>query len=1419
MNHRSDAITGNWEVILDNLHESIITTDAEGYIATWNKGAERLFGYTAEEAIGLHADICHERNLEAMEREIVAPLQRDGHLEIFGKMVRKSGETFDGHMLASLITAPDGTIAGMVGYTLDITERKLAEEELRRSEARLSGAQRIAHMGNWDYDVVQDVVWWSDEIYRIMGVEPESFVPNMDALLELVHPEDKDFFRKMINRDVKPGGVPSYEYRIIRPDGAVRRLQSIRELTFNDAGTLLRSTGTLLDITERKLADEELRKSEAFLAEAQRIARLGRWDYNVIDGTVWWSDEISKLLGLEPQSRTVPFESLMDFIHPDDQARIEVLTRDSLENGAPISFECRLICADGKERFAQAAGEAVRDASGSVVRLVGTTLDVTQQKQAEIALQEAHDDLERRVEHRTSELRTTLETLIEGVITINDRGVIESFNKSAEKLFGYDSNEVVGQNVSILMPEEYGATHDANIHRYLETGEAKVIGKGREVRGKRKDSSTFPMLLGVGEMLVGEKRKFVGTVFDVSERRETEDALCKSEGMFRALTENTSDYTLVIGVDGLITYASPAIERTSGYTIEEVIGEKYESFTLPDDLDVVRAAFGQALEKPDETIFVPHFRTRRKDGRIVYYEALVTDMTKVEGVEGIVVNLRDTTDRTLMEQEAEESRARTRVLQQRMDNALESIRDGFLLCDAEDRIVLCNDAYRDDFKPIRKYLEPGTPFVDFLRAMYESEEILPKKFRTEENIKKRMETHNNPESGPWTAPTEDGRWILVHEYRTHDGGTALIRSDVTERVTTQQALAERESELRTLTDLSPVGIYRADDDGRIVYANDRALKIGGNPEKDAPYLGNDWQKYIHPEDRKRFVSEFLTAVRAQSPFAGEYRFGSPSGPVIWALSQAVPEFDQGENMVGYVGTLTDITERKLAEQARAESERNLRNITDLSPVGIYQSDPDGHLTYVNDRWREIMGLRGDAALVDGWINSMHPEDRDPVIAAWQAYVNGDDEKYRVECRIVRPDGSTAWLISQATRDYGKNGELLGYVGSMTDITARRRAEAELMESDARYRDLYDNAPFAYASVNPEDRSLTDCNEALADLLGYTRDELTSMTIQQFYADTADGLPKATALFRQLKLGKSVENAELQMKRKDGKTIWVNLSVSQKRDASGKPIENRAIVMDLTDRKMAESDLLIAKEQAEAANKAKSAFLSSMSHELRTPMNAILGFSQLLEQNATGPLNQNQKEFIDEILRSGHHMLALIGDVLDLAKIESGGVDLDLESQAPRPLIDACLNMVDASANQDGITVRSQFPADELPMIKVDGLRFKQALLNLLSNAVKYNRPNGEVVLECNSGANGILHITVSDTGPGIPDEMRAKVFEPFDRLGAESSNIPGTGIGLTVTKELIESMGGTVGFESTVGEGTTFWINLPVAQVEAQPAI
>lgn len=245
--------------------------------------------------------------------------------------------------------------------------------------------------------------------------------------------------------------------------------------------------------------------------------------------------------------------------------------------------------------------------------------------------------------------------------------------------------------------------------------------------------------------------------------------------------------------------------------------------------------------------------------------------------------------------------------------------------------------------------------------------------------------------------------------------------------------------------------------------------------------------------------------------------------------------------------------------------------------------------------------------------------------------------------------------------------------------------------------------------------------------------------------------------------------------------------------------------------VANQQMLSAKESAEEANLAKSHFLSSMSHELRTPLNAILGFGQLLTYAPKDKLNESQADAVNQILKGGEHLLELINEILDLAKIESGQLKLDVETVAPLKAIKQCLLMSEPMAGKYDVEIEPFSDKNALPAIKVDAMRLKQILLNLLSNAVKYNRTGGTVTLKCAESSGGMLRFSISDTGNGIPEDMQEKLFMPFERMGYEASNIEGTGIGLNITKDLVESMNGLIGLKSRVGIGSTFWVEFPVA--------
>ncbi len=275
---------------------------------------------------------------------------------------------------------------------------------------------------------------------------------------------------------------------------------------------------------------------------------------------------------------------------------------------------------------------------------------------------------------------------------------------------------------------------------------------------------------------------------------------------------------------------------------------------------------------------------------------------------------------------------------------------------------------------------------------------------------------------------------------------------------------------------------------------------------------------------------------------------------------------------------------------------------------------------------------------------------------------------------------------------------------------------------------------------------------------------------------------------------------------DGTIRWVHEEAQLERDAAGEPLRLTGAVQDITARKLAEAEILRARDEAERANQAKSEFLSRMSHELRTPLNAILGFGQLLDR---ANLPGEQADNVQEVLHAGRHLLDLINEVLDLARIESGKFSVSKEPVALQALLADCLALIRPQAEARGIHIAAP-AADCDAQVQADRTRLKQVLLNLLSNAVKYNRPEGHVSVTCKH-LGGAIQIRIDDSGPGLSPAQQARLFKPFERLGADSTGIEGTGIGLALSKRLMEAMDGDIGVDSTPGAGSTFWLRLPAA--------
>jgi len=539
--------------------------------------------------------------------------------------------------------------------------------------------------------------------------------------------------------------------------------------------------------------------------------------------------------------------------------------------------------------------------------------------------------------------------------------------------------------------------------------------------------------------------------------------------------------------------------------------------------------------------------------------------------------------------------------------------------------------------------------------------------------------------------------------------------------------------------------------------------------------------------------------------------------------------DEGD-ILGYLLIGTDNSARKRAEEALLKAGALQSAIFNSANFSSIATDAKGVIQIFNVGAERMLGYAAadvmnqvtpadisDPKELIARAKALSAELHTPIAPGFEALVfkasRGIEDIY--DLTYIRKDGSRLPALVSVTALRDAAGAIIGYLLIGTDNTARKLVEAEQKVLDQRLRDqqFYTRSLIEANtdSIMTTDAGgiITDVNRQMEALTGCTRDELIGAPYKGYFTDPE----RAETSVKLVLSNKRLTDFELTARSRTGKETTVSYNATTFYNREGKLQGMFAAARDITERKRLDQllqdknvELESAKLNAEKANLAKSEFLSSMSHELRSPLNAILGFAQLMESESPPP-TPSQTESVSQILQAGWHLLKLIDEILDLAKVESGQVPMSREPVAMALVMAECQSMLEQLAHQRGLTMH--FPTFDQPLfVLADRTRVKQVLLNLLSNAIKYNVQGGTIDVTCTETAPGRIRTTVRDSGVGLRADQVSQLFQAFNRLGQESGPEQGTGIGLVVAKQLVELMGGSIGVESTVGTGSAFWFEL-----------
>jgi len=1234
----------------------------------------------------------------------------------------------------------------------DITERKQAEEAIRRSQESLARAQSTAHLGSWEWDMVNQETTWSDENYRVFGYKPGAFEPTFERFIETVHPDDRDMILQKLD-NIQNGKITedTYEYRIVLPDGSERWVEGHLEVLFGDDGQPSSLVGTNLDITERREAERAMQRTRASVENAESAFFWFDDEANFTDV----SDRTCEILGY---AREQLLEMRVYDVDPVFPEEAWPGLREQVKETGSVTLESRHCTREGREFPVQITVSYLEFGGEDIYFAVAQ--DITERIRAEQERERFTTRLETAAEI-SEQIGAILDPdeLLETVIPL----IKERF--SLYYVHVYTLDEASGMLNLRAGYGEAGETMLAEGHAIPIGREASLVARAARTKAPVlvddvTDNPNFmpnPLLpdtktevavpaiaggqvLGVFDVQHDEPNSFTESDLDVfltltgqianafqsasllEEQQRTEAAMRQERDFSDTAINSLPGIFYMYNMQGELVRWNQNFPDVLGYSEDELVQMSVTDFIPEPDRELISSKMQQVFTEGETTV---ESAVLTKDGAVIpYYFTGIR--AQVEGESYLVGVGIDITDRKRAEDQIRES-------EQRLSAAMRLADMAHWEFDVPTQTFLFNDHYYETFADATAEEVGGYE----ISAEEFAQRFVPPADAglVGENIRKALETddpdfHLQMESQNLTLQGEE-RWTSVwfRVEKDEEGNTIKlhgVNQDITERKMTEERIRESEQRLSLLVEQTPLAVIEWNTDFEVESWNPAAEEIFGYSEEEAK--GQHAAGLMVPEEARPLVNQVWEDVlhRRGGTRSTNENFTKDGSTIICEWYNA-PLVDQQGNTLGVASLVSDITARVEAEEAREQFTEQLRTAADLTEEISAILDPDRLLNRVVDELRS----RFDLYHVHVYL--------------------ADDDRSELMMQAGSGEVGQQMLAEGHTIPWDEAQSLVARAARTRKIVAISNTKKE--------------TGFLPNPLLPETRSEVAVPLVAGDeVLGVL--DVQDSQVERF---TASDLDIFSTLAGQIAI--ALQNADF--------------------------VET----LNETAERLREVDRL------------KSEFLASMSHELRTPLNSIIGYTEIMLMGIDQELSEETMEDVQAIYDSSQQLLAIINDVLDLARIEAGRLEMEMQRVEVADIVSAAQKSAEGLLVDDVVEFIVEAEED-LPTIWGDQRRIDQILNNLVSNAIKFTE-EGHVALRAYAEDHRVC-LAVEDTGVGIAEEDIDRIFERFEQLNQTvTKQRQGTGLGLAITRELVQLHGGTLEVESELGKGSTFTVRLPVNQNES----